>query len=133
MQAEQQEQRRVRRRDRTWTSVPTTGSEPMSVCKGSFPVLNPDPRLPRMAASHARNISSGTPVPAMIAVRIFLTSPCSVSGLPFKDWQAVVAQILPQQSPLVFLCHGELKPDTARGIWDDWATVRCWNLPYILT
>jgi len=34
-----------------------------------------------MAASHVKNISSGTPVPVTIAVRIFPTSPCGTHAL----------------------------------------------------
>ena len=64
------------KKEKICTREPTTGSVPIRLCKGSAPLSPPDFRLPRIAASQARNMSRGTPVPPMMAVRILPTSPC---------------------------------------------------------
>ena len=58
------------------------GGRHSGLCASSAHVLGPGPtlrllRLPRMAASQARNMTSGTPTPARMAVRTFLISPCT--------------------------------------------------------
>ena len=64
------------RNEKTCTSGPMVGLESISAWIGSVPKLMVGPKLPSMAASQARNMRKGSPVPTTTAVRILEASPC---------------------------------------------------------
>ncbi len=75
---------------RTCINTPTAGEDEASDARGSARAAPPPPpRLPRITASHARNMASGTATPATTAVRTFLMSPCASHGPARGRAQAV--------------------------------------------